>query len=197
MAIEAIPDFIDPDPALEQYVTPAPLAAELIWSAKMQGWLSGARVIDLGCGTGRLALGAAWLGATVTAIDVDPEVLGVASEADPTAEVTWVTGDLADWEQGYPGVDPPYDLAILNPPWGAQHQGADRPFLAAATTWARRSAILVPQVSARWVRERLKESGQVVRSETERTLRLGHSMPFHTQEHTDLRVLLLLSEHPC
>jgi len=38
----------------------------------------GARVLDLGCGTGALALGAARLGARVVGMDVNPEMLAVA-----------------------------------------------------------------------------------------------------------------------
>ena len=59
------PDFYQPKPELEQYSTPVDIVAEMIKLANAQGDLSGS-VVDLGCGTGRLAIGAAILGAEVT-----------------------------------------------------------------------------------------------------------------------------------
>ena len=59
------PDFENPKPELEQYSTPVDITLEIIKHANSLGHLSG-KVVDLGCGTGRLAIGAAILGADVT-----------------------------------------------------------------------------------------------------------------------------------
>ena len=56
------PDFKNPKPELEQYSTPVDITLEIIKHANSLGHLSG-KVVDLGCGTGRLAIGAAILGA--------------------------------------------------------------------------------------------------------------------------------------
>jgi demethylmenaquinone methyltransferase/2-methoxy-6-polyprenyl-1,4-benzoquinol methylase len=48
---------------------------------------SGQRVLDLGCGTGALAIRAALRGARVTAIDVDPRMLELAAERAREAHV--------------------------------------------------------------------------------------------------------------
>jgi SAM-dependent methyltransferase len=45
------------------------------------GGLRGKTLLDVGCGTGTLAAGAAGLGARVTAVDPDPEMLGFARQA--------------------------------------------------------------------------------------------------------------------
>ncbi len=52
-----------------------------------------ARVLDAGCGTGRVAIRLAELGHQVVGVDVDPVMLDVAREQAP--ELTWLHGDLA------------------------------------------------------------------------------------------------------
>jgi magnesium-protoporphyrin O-methyltransferase len=61
--------------------------------------LSGARLLDAGCGTGALALEAARRGAEVVAVDIAPSLLTVARErapADVAARVRFVAGDMLD-----------------------------------------------------------------------------------------------------
>ena len=53
----------------------------------------GARVLDAGCGTGRVAARLADLGHEVVGADVDPAMVAVAREERP--ELTWVVADLA------------------------------------------------------------------------------------------------------
>ena len=63
MLLEEFETFKNPDPALEQYMTPPVVAARLLFHAYMKGDIEGRSVLDLGCGTGILACGAALLGA--------------------------------------------------------------------------------------------------------------------------------------
>jgi SAM-dependent methyltransferase len=53
----------------------------------------GSRVLDAGCGTGRVAIELARRGYDVVGVDSDPSMLAVARETAP--ELTWVDGDLA------------------------------------------------------------------------------------------------------
>ena len=71
------PDFKDPNPDLEQYATPVDIAVEIVKKANSRGHLSG-KVADLGCGTGRLSIGAAILGADVTGFEIDSKALDIA-----------------------------------------------------------------------------------------------------------------------
>lgn len=52
-----------------------------------------ARVLDAGCGTGRVAVRLHGLGYDVVGVDVDPEMLFVAAAEEP--ELYWLLGDLA------------------------------------------------------------------------------------------------------
>lgn len=122
--------FPRPDRSHEQVVTPAEEASGLLFEALHRGDLAGRSVLDLGTGTGTLAIGAALLGASeVTGVDRDPGALEVARENARSAgvEVRWELGvlgsDLVPWHA---------DTVVMNPPFGAQKAHADRPFLAAA-----------------------------------------------------------------
>jgi SAM-dependent methyltransferase len=54
----------------------------------------GARVLDAGCGTGRVAIRLAELGYDVVGVDLDDSMLAVAARLAP--DLTWVGADLAD-----------------------------------------------------------------------------------------------------
>ena len=73
------PDFDEPIPELEQYSTPPDIAFEIIKKVNSSGNLSG-KVVDLGSGTGRLAIAAALLGADVTGYEIDSEAISISEK---------------------------------------------------------------------------------------------------------------------
>jgi putative methylase len=130
MALQRLAGFSRPQAALEQYQTPAPLAARLLYHALMKGDIEGKTVCDLGCGTGVLAIGAALLGAaTVVGIDIDEKALAVAREnaALLDTDITFLAADVR--EGGCRELIGTCDTVIMNPPFGAQQAHADRPFI--------------------------------------------------------------------
>jgi SAM-dependent methyltransferase len=54
---------------------------------------AGSRVLDAGCGTGRVAIRLAELGYDCVGVDLDASMLAVARQAAP--ELTWIEADLA------------------------------------------------------------------------------------------------------
>ena len=70
----------------------------------------GARVLDAGCGTGRVAIRLAAQGFDVVGLDVDDSMLAVARDQDPA--LPWVLGDLSDLPPELLA-GPPYDLVLL------------------------------------------------------------------------------------
>lgn len=128
---------LPPHPAapLEQVATPAEAAADLLATLDRIEGLAARSVLDLGCGTGRLAIGAALLGAEpVTGVEVDESQVAIARIAAQAAKVA-VDFRVADVELW----DHPADLVVMNPPFGAQRKHADRPFWDRAFSLARRS----------------------------------------------------------
>lgn len=139
--LAVVAGFADPSAALEQYPTPPGLAASVVHDADLRGDVEGATVLDLGAGTGMLALGAALRApARVVGVELDPAALATAREnrrrVGVDAAVAWVRADVTR----LPLVgDPDRRTTVLtNPPFGAQRDAvhADREFLAAASAVA-------------------------------------------------------------
>src|SRR5262249_58230034 len=92
----------------------APLQAHTISTAarlvKFASIRSGQRVLDVGCGTGVVAITAARLGAKVTGIDLTPELLTHAREnaSIPTLGVEWREADV----ESLPFVDSSFDVVV-------------------------------------------------------------------------------------
>ena len=60
ISLQSVRNFEDPDPSLEQYMTPGVIAADILYTAYANGDIEGMKVMDLGCGTGMFSIGA-WL----------------------------------------------------------------------------------------------------------------------------------------
>ncbi|MDD5473216.1 MAG: METTL5 family protein [Candidatus Methanoperedens sp.] len=122
--LEQLSGFSSPKPEREQYATPATVASELLHFAFMRGDLAGT-VYDLGCGSGILAIGAKLLGAEkVIGFDDDREVLEIAraNAQGLGADVEFVCSRIEE-------VCGKAHTVVMNPPFGAQVKGSDRPFL--------------------------------------------------------------------
>ncbi|MCZ7391959.1 MAG: METTL5 family protein [Candidatus Methanoperedens sp.] len=124
MLLEQVEGFISPKPEREQYSTPAIIASELLHFAFMRGDIVDT-VYDLGCGTGVLAIGAKLLGAEkVIGFDDDIDVLETAraNARRLGADVEFVCSRIEK-------VCGKAHTVVMNPPFGAQVKGSDRPFL--------------------------------------------------------------------
>lgn len=130
--LERLEGFSDPKVGREQYSTPAPVAAEIIYMAHLHGDL---RVVcDLGCGTGILAIGSALMGARAVGVDIDPSALAAARRNAERlgVEVEFILADVGALELR--GID----TVVMNPPFGAQRSSAgDRAFLRRAAEMGR------------------------------------------------------------
>jgi len=124
MLLEQLSGFKSPKPEREQYATPATVAAELLHFAFMHGDITDT-VYDLGCGSGILAIGAKLLGAEkVIGFDDDIDVLETAR-----ANAKRLGVDVEFVCSGIDEVCGKARTVVMNPPFGAQVKGSDRPFL--------------------------------------------------------------------
>ena len=122
---------------LEQYPTPATIASTVLYSAQMEhGDITGRVVLDLGCGDGIFAVGAALLGAkAVIGIDVQSKALKASQrnsrQLGTEDTVDWVLGDVSSLQT----LDS-VDTVVSNPPFGVKRKGADVGFLQKAISIA-------------------------------------------------------------
>lgn len=70
----------------------------------------GARVLDAGCGPGRVGAFLAQAGHTVVGVDIDPALIAAAEEDHPGP--TWLSGDLAELDLPAHGIAEGFDVII-------------------------------------------------------------------------------------
>jgi SAM-dependent methyltransferase len=69
-----------------------------------------ARILDAGCGPGRVGSALARVGHEVVGVDVDPVLIAAAEQDHPGP--TWVVGDLADLDLTSAGVHEGFDVVV-------------------------------------------------------------------------------------
>ncbi|OGS51195.1 MAG: hypothetical protein A3K65_00690 [Euryarchaeota archaeon RBG_16_68_12] len=178
-----------PSPGLEQYSTPAPIAADVLWFAYSMGDIAGKKVVDLGCGTGVLGIGAKLLGAEeVVSLDMDEAALAVAMKNAQALKVDigLLTVDVADFPETA-------DTVVMNPPFGAQagDRHADVPFLERALAVAPFAYTFHKAETEPFVLRKVEALGGEATHRKEYAFPLPHSMPFHTEEVREVPVVML------
>jgi putative methylase len=114
-------------PNLEQYMTPARIAADIIFTAHQFGDIENKIIMDLGCGSGIFSVGAALTGAKkVIGIDLDEDMIKTARDyaEKNNINIEFSVKEISD-------VETRCDTVIMNPPFGAQKSNhkADRKFI--------------------------------------------------------------------
>ena len=170
------PDFYQPKPELEQYATPVDIVLEIIKHAKSLGHLS-AKVADLGCGTGRLAIGAAIAGANVTGFEIDEDALKIARDYSnkKKLEIKWRNLAIENIEENF-------ETILMNPPFGSQRPGADRSFLKKSLEIAVNIWTIHLAETRDFVEDFVKQNSGDIISAYEFDFKIKRSMDFHTKD---------------
>jgi len=125
--LQKIPTYEQPNPFIEQYMTPANIAADILYTACQYDDIQDKKVVDLGCGTGIFSFGAKLANAEeVIGIDIDRKSIEIAKKyaKENNEDIHFMVKDVKD-------VDIKCDTVIMNPPFGAQksNRWADRGFI--------------------------------------------------------------------
>ncbi len=188
IALQKVAGFAMPDAALEQYMTPSDLAACLLFDAYMHQDLEDLRVLDLGCGTGMLSVGAALLGADVTGVDCDPSAMVTARE---NAEKFGMS--VAFRQSRLPAEFGSFDTVVMNPPFGAQSEHADRPFIAAALASAPVAWGIFNKGSLPFIRAFTKDTADLTDMVAAK-LSIPRQFVFHTKDVLEIPVEIVRME---
>lgn len=127
ITLQKVPAFEKPSPTLEQYLTPAGIAADIIFIVHKFEDIKDKIVFDLGCGTGIFAIGATLTGAKkVVGFDIDKKSIEIAKKyaKENFLSIKFLVKDVSDIKEKC-------DTIIMNPPFGAQKSDrkADREFI--------------------------------------------------------------------
>lgn len=201
--LQDLEGFRAPRIDLEQYETQPHLAARTLFSIEQSyGDIDGKIVADLGCGPGRLSIGASFLGADICyGFDVDPNIADIFHENCSMAEVDNVECILQDVTNFRPGIpnrfEKFFDTVILNPPFGTKNnKGIDVSFLLAALVLSKKSVYSFHKSATReFFLRKAKDWNVQIEVVAELRFDLPQTFKRHTRESVDVRVDLLRTVH--
>ena len=165
---------------LEQYTTPACIAADILWLAFYNGDIKDKIVIDLGCGNGIFSIGAAMLNAKkVIGIDIDEDLISIAKkEAEKFGvDIEFLVMDIEEFcGRG--------DVVIMNPPFGAQHPNrkADQKFLKKAIEISNTIYSLHLKDSLDFIQKLIEKEGWKIIQKKEYKFPIKSIFPFYKKE---------------
>ena len=143
--------FENPKLKLEQYFLDSEVAADMVWTAYLNGDIENKVIADLGAGTGILGYGAFLLGAKkVYLIEKDKEVIKIAKE-NIKDKLTFVNKDIKDFNVKV-------DTIIQNPPFGTKDEHADKLFLEKAMKFSNTIYSLHKITSKKFIRKLVREN---------------------------------------
>lgn len=173
-----------PKLGLEQYPVSSRAAAELLYLAGFEHRDLDGETIDLGTGTGRLAIGAALMGSgRVVGVDIDESAIALARENALAAgvQVEWIVSSIAN-------VEGRYDTVMMNPPYGTRVPHLDVRFLERAFELAPVSYSIHKSSTRNYLRELIRERNRRIDIVRSMTLSIPHLFPFHHKRRENVKV---------
>ena len=186
MLLQKLPRHPTPSPRLEQYSTPADIAADMLYLAHSQNDIEGKRVVELGCGTGIFSIGAKLLGAdSVIGVDIDPKAVEIAKNYSEELglDIEFKVADVSDYTTEC-------DTVLQNPPFGAQRKGADRKFLEKALELANVTYSLHLAKTHEFVRLLVEKLGGRIDITRDYEFPIKHMFEFHQEEKVEYTITL-------
>ncbi len=191
MVLQSLEGPPSQSPHLEQYMTPASLAADILFFAHSMGDVEGKTVADLGAGTGIFSIGACLLGARrVFSVEIDEVMLSPlrrnAERFKCPLEV--IEGDVSQFNVQV-------DTAIQNPPFGAQNRHADLPFLLKAMEVSRVFYSLHNATTLDFLKEKIEENGWRITHILTYDFPIPRIFHFHRKDVEFVEAVLIRAEH--
>lgn len=222
MILENVPKHPNPKVGLEQYSTPATIAADLVWNAYGLGDIDNMSVLDIGCGTGIFAIASSLMGARYSlGVDIDDESIalakitqnGISDEHDiDVANTNFIVGDINSFNSindllnNSSNINPDdnsiplnkFDTLIQNPPFGSQEKGsrhADRKFMEFAVGSAEVIYSFHMKNTEEFVIDYYRDLGAEVTHKLVYKFPIPKIYDFHKEESRDVKVVVLRVEN--
>ena len=193
--LEKVPEPAIPIPQLEQYMTTAPIAADIIFTAYQWGDIENKTVVDLGCGTGIFSVGAAHMGAKkALGFDIDKNLIAAAKKYAKTnaLPIKYAVKDVT-------AVHRTCDTVLMNPPFGAQKSNnkADRKFLKKAFEISNVIYSLHLKKTIFFLEKMIKSLDGEITYQKEYSFPIKWMFEFHTKEvvRYDVTLLRIITHH--
>ena len=186
ITLSKLVDFDKPKASLEQYPIDSENCSSLLWHAYMLGDIQNKIVLDLGCGTGKIGIGAMTLGTKQCYfVDIDPDSLkltklnisnSLSAEAKRSCQL--ILKNSAELKRSdVPGTE----TILSNPPFGVQKEHADRRFLQTAFSLAEVVYSIHKRESRKFLEGFSTEHGFQITHCTPFLFPLKQSQSFHTR----------------
>ena len=222
MILERIPKHPNPKVGLEQYSTPATIAADLVWNAYGLGDIRDMNVLDLGCGTGIFAIASSLMGARSSlGVDIDDESIALAKITQNSISkqddidinnTNFIVGDINSFNSisdlfncnDYENINNnhmsinKFDTLIQNPPFGSQEKGkrhADRKFMDFAVNSAEVIYSFHMKSTEEFVIDYYRDLGADVTHKLVYKFPIPKIYDFHSEESHDVKVVVLRVEN--
>jgi putative methylase len=187
--LQQVEEHPSPQAFLEQYTIPVDVASEMLFiAAYSNDDILGKKVVDLGCGTGRLCIGAVFIGAEkVVGVDIERKAVIRAREnavkLGLEEKLSWVAGDISVLHGSF-------DTVLQNPPFGVQRRNADRRFLLKALELAPRVYSLHKggEDTRAFIKRFIEAKGGRVTSIFQMKLTIPRMFEFHTKHKHEVDV---------
>ncbi len=186
--VSKLDKFKNPNEKLEQYPTDSEIASTILWHAYMKGRIKDKVIIDMGCGTGVLGIGALLLGAKkVYFMDIDKKVLEILNENLKKTEkeynlklmnkIQFINKDIKEITKT--DFSDKIDLVIQNPPFGTREKHIDIIFLEKAMHLAEKIYSFHKSSTERFIEKIISEN----HFNTEEILRFGFPLKQTLKHH--------------
>lgn len=182
--LEKLKILHSPKLGLEQYPVSSNVAAELLYMAGFEHRDLQGDIIDLGTGTGRLAIGAGLMGSQrVVGVDIDETAIALARENSAAAgvQVEWLVSDIDD-------VEGKFDTVIMNPPYGTQSPHLDVRFLERAFELAPVSYSVHKSSTREHLTGVIAKKNRRVDTVRSMSLNIPHLFSFHQKKWKNVKV---------
>jgi putative methylase len=181
--------FSDPNVKSEQYEVDPEIAASVLWQALYSEKVRVRKVVDLGCGTGILGIGALIVGAKkVYFVDNDEKSLKIAQnnlDSYIKSENLVKGNDIGDYELIHKDIadfDEKVDTVIMNPPFGTKVRHSDRTFLERAFRIAQTIYSFHKSESKGFIEAFAKDNGFRLIGQMDFSWPLKNTMAFHRKK---------------